>query len=564
MAATRRVYLYGIALVALGMLVAGLAGLLEVLLQQLAEAVGGSPASVGADLLRSRVSLSGALTAIGLVAWIVHWGLAERIAHRGGDQGALERRSAIRKLFLYLGLFLGGLILTLAGQALLSDLLAAAFGRLSWAEVIVGAIARPLSLLLVTAALGGYYAGVARGDRQAAPEVGAGATLRRWYVYALSFFGLFLFLFAANGLLQTLWQTAVVPTGAVTLGGRGLGDAVASRLGGIAAGLALWYLAWSWSTAWFARTDGPDPENRSVLRKVYLYLVLAVAVAWTVWSLGRVLYELLRALLIPDRLAVGWATIIHDVGSAIVPTLVFGLAWAYHARVVEREAAVAGERRRQASIRWFYGYLVALVGLLTLAVGLAGTGATLLDLLVQPGAARPTHWWQNRVSLFATLVAVGLPIWAAYWGRLQREAADPSARGALVRRLYLFLAFGIAVLTLLGSGAFALYQVLRLMLGEAWTAGTVSELTTAVSTAAVAALFLIYHLRVFRGGTDTPVPTPAAVPLLALAVVRAPDAALLNAFRQELQARAPAGVEVQLLRVDAPTAERILAEARAG
>src|SRR6185436_2866590 len=103
-----------------------------------------------------------------------------------------------------------------------------------------------------------------------------------------------------------------------------------------------------------------------------------------------------------------------------------------------------------------------------------------------------THWWAERISLFATLVAVGLPLWAAYWGRLQREALEPLAREALVRRIYLFLVFALAVLTLLGSGAFAVYQLLRLTLGDTWTASATSELITAASASAVAALFLTY------------------------------------------------------------------------
>jgi hypothetical protein len=43
--------------------------------------------------------------------------------------------------------------------------------------------------------------------------------------------------------------------------------------------------------------------------------------------------------------------------------------------------------------------------------------------------------------------------------------------------------------------------------------------------------------------------------------VRAADPALLAAFARELQARQPAGVEVQLLPVDTPTAARLLAAA---
>src|SRR4051812_19838730 len=102
MAVTRRVYLYGIALVALGMLVAGLVGLLQIVLEAMVRA--GQPAVAGAgdDPIRNRVSFASTLTAIGLVAWLIHWGLADRPVRQGGAASVSERASAIRKLFLYL------------------------------------------------------------------------------------------------------------------------------------------------------------------------------------------------------------------------------------------------------------------------------------------------------------------------------------------------------------------------------------------------------------------------------------------------------------------------------
>jgi hypothetical protein len=496
-----------------------------------------------------------------------------------------------------------------------TDLCLALFGRLTGSSVLAGAVVHPLAVVLVGGAFWAYYARVAAHDRRAQPEVGAGATLRRWCVYVLSFVGLLMVLFAAVGLLRALWEAAMVPPAASTTGDW-LAVAVAPALGGLGAGLALWSLAWTWSTSWLERPADPDPESRSVLRKVYLYLVLAVAVAWTLWNVGRILYELLRAALLPERLAAGGWGLLHALGAPLATALVFGLAWAYHARVVGREAARMGEPRRQAAIRWLYGYLVALVGLVVLAVGLGGTLSTLLDLLVQPAAVRPTRWWEERISLFATLVAVGLPVWVVYWGRLQREASDPLARESLVRRIYLFLVFGVAVLTLLGSGAFTLYQVIRLLLGEPWSAGGTSELVGAASAAAVAGLFLVYHLRVFRAGAGA-LPLPASVlvsptspsspapvvthelaaspertespaaeqarasswpnerreiegvgsgsaeastgHVVAVAVVRGADAAALARLQVELAARAPAGVEVELVPVDTATAARVAA-----
>lgn len=255
--------------------------------------------------MRGRVSFAGALSAIGLVAWLVHWTLANRPLRRGDAEAAVERRAAMRKLFLYVVLFVGGLLLTFAASDLVRDLLLALGGRLTRTDVLTGSITHPLARLAIVGVFWAYYARVARADRAATSESGAGATLRRWCVYVLSFVALLLGLFGAAGALQDLWAAATLPAGAADAGSGWLGVALAGRLGGLAAGLGCWYLAWTWSVAWFDRAEGPDPESRSVLRKVYLYLVLAVAVAWTVWNLGRALHELLLAVLIPERLAVG-------------------------------------------------------------------------------------------------------------------------------------------------------------------------------------------------------------------------------------------------------------------
>jgi hypothetical protein len=201
---------------------------------------------------------------------------------------------------------------------------------------------------------------------------------------------------------------------------------------------------------------------------------------------------------------------------------------------------------------------VAFVGALTLASGLVGTLATVLDLLVRPGEIRPENWWAERLSLFGTLIVVGLPVWLVFWSRLQREAVTVDTRRSLARRIYLFLAFGLAVLTLLGSGAFTLYLLLRVILGERWTGIQTSDLINAGSAAVVAGLFLAYHLRVFRADAAE-VPPPAAsalsVPVL---IVRAADPAALDALERDLRERAPDGLEVTRADLDPKAAGRLL------
>ena len=558
MAVARRVYLYGIALVALGMLAAGLVELFELALEVVAEAALGPFASIDDTSPRGRVSYAGALVGIGLVGWLIHWWLAEKPVRRGDD---VERRSGIRKLFLYLALFVGGLVLLFNARQLVAELLDAAFGQVRRSDLVSGEVVPPLAVLLAVGPFWAYYARIVARDRAVLPEAGAGATLRRWCVYGLSFIGLLMLQLGAAHLIRLLWDAATPGAVATIASGNWLVTGVAGRAASILTGLTLWYAAWTWSTARFWTDRGPDPERDSTLRKVYLYGVLLIAVAWTVWSLGQVLYVVLRSLLIPGEAVGLLSSVRRDFGSTAANGIAFGLTWLYHARVVEREAAAASERERQATIRRVYGYLVAFVGAVTLASGLVGTLATVLDLVIRPGDVRPENWWAERLSLFGTLIVVGLPVWLAFWSRLQREVVDAEARRSLARRIYLFLTFGLSVLTLLGSGAFTLYQVLRVVLGERWTGVQTSDLINAASAAAVAGLFLAYHLRAFHAdAAESTLAAPVAAPSVSVPVliVRAADPASLDALERELRERPSDGLEITRAELDPKAAGRLL------
>lgn len=591
MIVVRRVYLYGIAFAALAMLVGGLAGLLEVLFEAVAEALLPPQASLGASDFANRVSFAGALTGIGLVTWIIHWGLAGRAVAR---DPAGERRSAIRKLYLYGVLLVGGLVLLFEARGLLFDLFGLGFGALEPTGLLRGDLLPPLARLLATGAFWLYHLRLAARDRAAAPEVGAGATLRRWCLYILAFVALLVLLSGASRLLGRLVELLLPPAGVQVDTGRWLGLVVAGHAASTLAGLLAWWPAWRWSLRRFARDTGPDPERASTLHKVYLYGVLLVVVTWTVWDAGQLLYFAIRALVIPSEAGKSWAVARRELGAILATVAIFGVAWAYHARVLAREAAAAPEQRQQATIRWIYGYLVALVGAATFAVGLGGTLATVLDWLLLGELSSSLHYVQEQVSFYATLIAVGLPVWLLPWARLQREVAA-AARRSLARRIYLFVVLGVSVLTLLGTGAYTLYQLLRVLLGEAWTRANTNDLIGPASAAAVALLLLAYHLRVFRDdavlarqdeetepaeadrtpaaadgpepdaaqaavrpGAGRPTdPMPLGAEAVTLVVVRAASPAEADALRAQVAAALP-GTPIRTVRLPAEEAARLL------
>jgi hypothetical protein len=576
MVVARRVYLYGIAFATVWMLVNGLAGLLDVALQALVESAVGPSATIVTSNLRDRVSFDGALTGLGLVTWVIHWGLAARALRRAPVD---EARSPLRKVYLYGFVLVGGLVLAYQLHRLLADVFGLIYGIVSAGDVAGGDVVSPLSMLLVVGVFWIYHLRVARRDQAIAAEIGAAATVRRWCSYILALVGLLMLLFGAAGLVERLIELAMPIDGNAVDSGRWLAFDLSGRIARVVTGLIVWLGAWTWTSRLFAQTGHPDRERDSVLRKVYLYAVLLIAVSWTVWNVAQALYVVLRSVLIPSQSGALWRTVQGDLGGMVANLAVFGIAWAYHARVVKREADAAPEQRRQAAIRWIYGYIVALVGGITFGIGFGGTLATLLDLLAQTGSTSDPNWWAERLSLYGTMILVGLPVWLIPWFRLQGEVVASVARRSLARRIYLFVVLGITVLTLLGSGAFTLYQLFRAALGEPWTASNTGDLIDAASAAIIAALMLAYHLRVFQrdaalarqdAATVPAVPTPLVAPedsaehaadgLVTLLIVRAPDGDAN--VRQRIQGVLPADARVSAVRMNTAEAERLLGAAQ--
>ena len=186
-------------------------------------------------------------------------------------------------------------------------------------------------------------------------------------------------------------------------------------------------------------------------------------------------------------------------GSALI---VYGLSWQYHRRTLAVQVIAQPELPPQAGVRRLYVYLVCLIALGLLATGAGGLLWTLGDAVTSASRTvnRP-DWWREQVSLYATLVAVGLPVWLLHWGPVAgpgagRWSADEPQ--SLARRLYLYLSLLLGVLTLLGSGAVAARQLLDLALGATATGSVVTNLARALAVAIVSGLVVFYHQRVLR------------------------------------------------------------------
>jgi hypothetical protein len=492
----RRLYFYLVLYISLSMLLAGLATLIRVLLEQL---LGASSSGIafglfgGREQFREQTAFGTALVAIGLPAWLLHW-----TAVRGwlvGPAGREERGSGLRRLYLYGVLLTTALTAYLAARDLLAHLLGLALGVSRGAETLVG-LAQTLPYVLIGGLFWLYHWRLAAADRAAVDEVGASATLRRWYVYGLAALGVVPLMVNLAFLGRQVWIILFDRGALASLGPPASLETVAESSATALVGLVVWLAHRGWSEAavatplWYG-----ENERHSILRKVYLYGLVLGTVGWALANASRVLEFALTSLLgvAPER--VGGQPPLVALGQPLAAILVFGAFWAFFRRAVDQEARAEAEVGRQAGVRRVYYYLVSAVALALAAASLAGLLRLAADLLLQ---AAPLDAADSRRALAADLsrLLIALPVWLLHWRSVQASLSGPRGEAeirASSRRWYLYLVAFAGLMVLLVNGARLIYELVLLLLGAPLEGESGAELAHLLLNALVAAGVLWYH-----------------------------------------------------------------------
>jgi hypothetical protein len=305
--------------------------------------------------------------------------------------------------------------------------------------------------------------------------------VRRGYVYLVSIISLQSVAWAVISLLRDLLASGMYTSVGST----------ALQIALIVIGLPIYLVHWLWAQ----RLAGKHPEEReSVLRRLYLYGVMGVAVA----TLGANAFDLLDTLM---RLVFGSLggyrnlsptdLIIHHV----VAMAVMALIWLYHRRVLAADTQAAPETGGGATVRrlYLYGFSSAGLTMTTLAV------ITLLGwLMAQFGGSGITGSQAGTTSEIARL-AVGLPLWLIFWTRAQQLFAGPNEeeRASVVRKVYLYLAVFIAALAVVTTATFVLADGLRRLMGISSPGGD-GDIREALAIIIPMALVWAYHTYVLR------------------------------------------------------------------
>jgi hypothetical protein len=556
MQTARRLYVYLLTAISLGVLVAGLSMLLTVLFEQVGLGPSGAALFGGDEATRQQLTIASALTTVSLPVWLIHWFVAERGVRPGRPTADHERNSNIRGL--YFALAMGALLAATA--VALSSLLSTAVQAVAGTDVSYRNAAADLALLLVAGAAWAYHVALRSRDWGRGPISGAAAFLPRTYLYIATFVGLLMLLFGINGFIELIGRLALdePPVFTGDESGPWWAFPLATAISQLVVGGAIWlgHTIYAWRLRADAGWRGMS-ERPARLRLAYFVAVIgASAIAVTYYLAEGVRNALAGLLSISDASGAGQLA-----GLIILPILSaipFAAAWSLHQRQLRAEAATFDSTDRMRTADRLGLHAGALVGLVYAAVGVAWLLGLMIDVTL--GASRVLtdgDVWQRQLAQFVPIALFGSALWLWNWTAIgTRYALNSSVEAAATsRRTALLLVLGGSVLAGIASLGLVLYRLFGTIFGIQLSGNVVSELSTPIGILIVAGAVAVYHGMVLRRdqelrgrsvtpampevGTDAPAPV-----ILRLLGPQGGDAeAALVALRERL----PAGFALEVV-----------------
>lgn len=489
MVAIQRLYIYLVTYISLTVMALGASNIIRAFWR------GSYPAG--------EISLNIALVLVGLPIYLLHWMMAQRRVQHHEE----HRQTFLRQLYLYAALAQGLVVLLNQGTLFLQRLFSFFLGISPFDMFSSQAFDETVPRLCIWALLWIYHFRLIAKDAQQEAPVGWSETPRRLYTFAFALFALGPMAgVGAYNLVRGLLQYLLgLSTGGI------LARSVVGAVPVLVVGGTVWLSLWLWAqqravgSSGVPVDDAAIAEAQSVLRRLYFYVIVFGSAVITLWSLSLVLYRLLLIVLGEPTGPAG--DILRDFSANLAAIFVAIVIWIYHWRILELEAARQLEMPQQASIRRLYFYLVAFISLALFSIGLAGLSNVLIQTISRwQNIGSEISLWRNQVSLFTSMVIIGIPVWSVHWQRMQRAALALSLLGlderrSLFRKIYLYFSVFVAVVTVLGSTAWLVYNLLRGILGGWNWADFMPDLGRAFSYSFIAAVVWLYHWRALQQDT---------------------------------------------------------------
>jgi len=272
-------------------------------------------------------------------------------------------------------------------------------------------------------------------------------TIRRLYVYLVSFISLEVVIWGLIGLVRSMFGGRLIGSDASQL---------ASSLSLIAVGVPVFLLHW-----WLAqRTIKDDEERFTWLRAIFLYgalLAVLIPISQNVLALLNRIW--LRIFNLPGRMAfLGEGQSWIDNLIAIV---INGLMAVYIYTVLRKDWVESPKGNTFTDTRRLYRYIWVIYGLAMVVAGLQQVLFYIFNLTETVGQG-PGATLANGL----TLLMVGTPLWIYSWQNVQRSLIDPGENRSALRLFILYVLSLVGVGGVLVPTGMVLNVVFRSVLGE--------------------------------------------------------------------------------------------------
>lgn len=256
------------------------------------------------------------------VVWVLFWRWNQQLFE---ENKLDEQRSFLRKLALYLIIFITAL--TAVGNAII--LLADLFGRIIGIDLAIE-LASVVPLLILPALVWAYHTFVLHQDTQRIPtETIRQAALRRLYWYTLAGIGLTAVVGGVGGALSLLIRQI---TREVTQ--LDLREEAVWYLAAISVGLLVWLGPWRLIQQMAQQTNEQGVgEKRSLIRRIYLFGFLFAATMTILGSTVYLVYRLLTQLLGISSQSSLFTDVAHALAYALLATAVLS----YHGWLLRQD-----------------------------------------------------------------------------------------------------------------------------------------------------------------------------------------------------------------------------------